>query len=141
LPGNDDLGGLSAGYVLSALGFGPVTPGAPFYVIGSPAFPRATLTLGNGSKLVVTASGAGAGRPYVVAARLNGTTLGKAWFRDADIAHGGTLELTMSSSPNKSWAAKPADAPPSISDGPGLASFGCRPLATKPAKKKPVKSH
>ena len=135
LPGNDDLGGLSAGYVLSALGFGPVTPGAPFYVIGSPAFPRAVLTLGSGAKLVVTAPGAGPGRPYVVAAKLNGAPLGQAWFRNPDIAHGGTLELQMSSSPDKSWGGAPADPPPSISDGPGLARFGCRPLVTKPARK------
>ena len=38
LPGNDDLGGLSAFHVFSSLGFGPVTPGAPLHVVGSPAF-------------------------------------------------------------------------------------------------------
>ncbi|HEX4510807.1 MAG TPA: glycoside hydrolase family 92 protein, partial [Burkholderiaceae bacterium] len=141
LPGNDDLGGLSAGYVLSALGFGPVTPGAPFYVIGSPAFPQVTLTLGNGHTLVVKAPGAGPGKPYVTSATLNGHKLQQAWFRDSDIAGGGTLTLQMSSQPNKSWGSAPADAPPSISDGPGLARFGCTPMANKPAKKKPAAKH
>jgi putative alpha-1,2-mannosidase len=141
LPGNDDLGGLSAGYVESALGFGPVTPGAPFYVIGSPAFTKTTLTLGNGHTLVVDAPGAGAGKPYVTGATLNGHKLDKAWFRDSDIAGGGTLELVMSSSPDKAWGAAAADAPPSISDGPGLARFGCAPLVTKPSKKQPSHEH
>ncbi|MFL5913176.1 MAG: GH92 family glycosyl hydrolase, partial [Gaiellaceae bacterium] len=39
IPGNDDLGGLSAGHVFTALGLGPVTAGAPFFVVGSPEFP------------------------------------------------------------------------------------------------------
>jgi predicted alpha-1,2-mannosidase len=125
LPGNDDLGGLSAGYVLSALGFSPVTPGAPFYVIGSPAFPKVTLTLGNGRKLVVEAPGAGPGKPYVTGATLDGKPLGRAWFRDSEIARGGTLVLRMSSAANQSWGA--SDVPPSVSDGPGLARFGCAP--------------
>jgi len=44
LPGNDDLGALSSWYVFDALGFGPVTPGAPFYVFGPPAFAHATIS-------------------------------------------------------------------------------------------------
>jgi putative alpha-1,2-mannosidase len=127
LPGNDDLGGLSSWHVLSALGFGPVTPGAPFYVIGSPQFTQATVHLGNGRTLVVRAPGASPLKPYVTAARLNGRSLGRAWFSHAEIADGGTLELTMSAVANKQWAASAAAAPPSASDPAGLAGFGCGP--------------
>jgi putative alpha-1,2-mannosidase len=127
LPGNDDLGGLSSWHVLSALGFGPVTPGAPFYVIGSPQFTQATIDLGAGRTLVVRAPGTSPLKPYVVAAKLNGQSLNRAWFRHSEIADGGTLELTMGAQPNKQWAASAATAPPSVSDPAGLAGFGCNP--------------
>jgi predicted alpha-1,2-mannosidase len=125
LPGNDDLGGLSSWHVLSALGFGPVTPGAPFYVIGSPQFTQATVHLGAGRTLVIRAPGASPFKPYVTAARLNGHALGRAWFTHAEIANGGTLELTMGALPNKQWGASAAAAPPSASDSAGLAGFTC----------------
>ncbi len=126
LPGNDDLGGLSAWHVLSALGFGPVTPGAPFYVIGSPQFASARIDLGSGRTLAVRAPGASPLRPYVTGARLNGQPLDRAWFSHAEIAGGGTLELTMGAQPS-GWATGPGSAPPSVSDGPGLGRFGCGP--------------
>ena len=39
LAGNEDCGQMSAWYVLSALGFYPVTPGTTIYIIGTPSFP------------------------------------------------------------------------------------------------------
>jgi putative alpha-1,2-mannosidase len=53
LPGNDDLGALSSSYVFNALGFGPVTAGAPFYVLGPPAFSRATIAPRGGRPFTV----------------------------------------------------------------------------------------
>jgi putative alpha-1,2-mannosidase len=53
LPGNDDLGALSSWYVFNSLGFGPVTPGAPFYVLGPPAFSRATIAPRGGRPFTV----------------------------------------------------------------------------------------
>jgi putative alpha-1,2-mannosidase len=53
LPGNDDLGALSSWYVFNALGFGPVTPGAPFYVLGPSAFSRATIARRGGRSFTV----------------------------------------------------------------------------------------
>lgn len=41
MPGDEDGGGMSAFIVFSQLGFYPVTPGLPIYVIGSPVFERA----------------------------------------------------------------------------------------------------
>src|SRR3954470_15623340 len=66
LPGNDDLGGVSGGDVWPMIGIGPVTPGAPFHVIGSPAFDRATVRLGNARKpLTISAPGASVINRYV----------------------------------------------------------------------------
>jgi predicted alpha-1,2-mannosidase len=124
LPGNDDLGGLSAWAAWSMLGLGPVTPGAPFEVIGSPLFERASIRLGAGRTLTIRAPGASAVRKYVTSARLNGRPLDRAWFQEARLRSGGTLELRMSATPDTAWGAPRALRPPSASDA-SLAAFGC----------------
>src|SRR3954447_25435224 len=125
LPGNDDLGGLSAWHVWSMLGIGPVTPGAPFHVIGSPAFDRAPVRLGNARKpLTISAPGASLINRYVTAARLDGRPLDRGWVEDARLRPGATLDLTMAATPDKAWCAAPAQRPPSASDSP-LSRFGC----------------
>lgn len=45
LPGNEDCGQMSAWYVWSALGLYPVTPGSPFYAIGTPLFDSTVVQL------------------------------------------------------------------------------------------------
>jgi putative alpha-1,2-mannosidase len=123
LPGNDDLGGLSAWYVFSAIGFGPVTPGAPFHVIGSPAFERVTISVPGRKKLVVDAPGASPVNRYVTGAKLGGEAIDRAWFQEADLRRGGKLELTTAAAPDMAWATE--QRPPSASDS-DLAGFGCR---------------
>jgi predicted alpha-1,2-mannosidase len=125
LPGNDDLGGLSAWHVFSAMGFGPVTPGAPFHVIGSPQFERVSIALGKKKALVVEAPGASPLNRYVVGAELGGRELDRAWLFESELLRkGGTLKLRTSATPDKAWATE--DRPPSASDAP-LSGFGCRP--------------
>ena len=53
LPGNEDCGQMSAWYVWSALGLYPVTPGSPYYAIGSPLFDTARVAIGNRSVNIV----------------------------------------------------------------------------------------
>jgi predicted alpha-1,2-mannosidase len=125
LPGNDDLGGLSGWAVWSMLGLGPVTPGAPFAVIGSPLFARATIDLGAGRRLEIRAPGASALSRYVTGARLNGAPLRRAWVEDARLRRGALLQLAMSPTPDKAWGAAPGLRPPSASDA-SLTGFGCR---------------
>jgi predicted alpha-1,2-mannosidase len=125
LPGNDDLGGLSAWHVWSALGFGPVTPGAPFYVVGAPQFERAELALPGGRAFVLEAPGASLLGKYVQSATLDGQPLDRAWFFHDAVAAGKTLRLEMGTAPNTAWG---TDAPPpSVSDTP-LSGFGCSAL-------------
>jgi predicted alpha-1,2-mannosidase len=125
LPGNDDLGGLSAWYVWTALGFGPFTPGAPLYMVGSPMFEHATIALGKG-RFTVEAPGASLAGKYVQSAALDGRPLTRAWFGDDAVRKHGVLHLEMGPVPNTAWAANRADAPPSASDAP-LSAFGCQP--------------
>jgi predicted alpha-1,2-mannosidase len=126
LPGNDDLGSLSAWHVLSAIGFGPPTPGAPFWVVGSPQFERARIRLGEhdgAGTFTVEAPGASLAAKYVRTAALDGAPLDRAWFADAAIHPGGTLRLEMAATPNKSWGSGPGQRPPSQKTT--LAGFGC----------------
>lgn len=124
LPGNDDLGGLSAWYLWTALGFGPFAPGAPLHMVGSPVFERATIRLPGGGRFTVEAPGASPAGKYVQSAELNGEALERAWFGADAVRRGGVLRLEMGPLPNTAWASDAADVPPSVSTAP-LSAFGC----------------
>lgn len=113
IPGDEDGGGLSAFVVFSMLGFYPATTGIPTYDIGSPIFTKATIHLENGKDLVINADHASRENKYVQSIRLNGRTLNQVWFRHADIAGGGTLDIDMGNTPNKSLGSEPSTFPPS----------------------------
>ena len=112
IPGDEDGGGMSAFVVFSMLGFYPVTPGIPVYDIGSPVFTRATIHLNNGKDFSITAPDSSRDNKYVQSIRLNGQPLNQVWFRHADIAQGGTLELIMGNTPNTKLGSDPSTFPP-----------------------------
>jgi putative alpha-1,2-mannosidase len=116
IPGDEDGGGMSAFVVFSMMGFYPVTPGVPTYDIGSPVFEKVTIHLKNGHELSVTARNNSHNNKYVQSVRLNGHTLDQVWFRHADIANGGTLELTMGDTPNTSLGSAASSLPPASMD-------------------------
>jgi predicted alpha-1,2-mannosidase len=116
IPGDEDGGGMSAFVVFSMLGFYPVTPGIPAYDVGSPVFDKATIHLKNGKDFVIVARNNSHENKYVQSILLNGRPLGQVWFRHADIANGGTLELTMGDAPNLRLGADPATFPPDSLD-------------------------
>jgi predicted alpha-1,2-mannosidase len=125
LPGNDDLGSLSAWQMFSVMGFGPVTPGAPLFVVGSPVFTKVSLRLGTGAgapRFVVEAPASSAVNKYVQSATLNGKPLTASWFKAASVRPGGVLRLNLGPLPNKAYGAAAADRPPSGAD---LNKFGC----------------
>jgi predicted alpha-1,2-mannosidase len=111
LCGDEDNGQTSAWYVFSALGFYPVTPGEPYYVIGSPLFERATIKLPSGKTFAIEAENNSAENVYIQSAELNGKPLERAWLTHAEIADGGTLKFEMGPQPNTNWAS--AELPPS----------------------------
>ncbi|UWZ86092.1 GH92 family glycosyl hydrolase [Occallatibacter riparius] len=112
IPGDEDGGGMSAFVVFSMLGFYPVTPGIPTYDVGSPVFQKATIHLKNGKDFVIVARNASRDNKYVQEIRLNGRELNQVWFRHADIADGGTLEVTMGNTPNLKLGSDPKTFPP-----------------------------
>jgi predicted alpha-1,2-mannosidase len=100
LPGNDDAGQMSAWYVLSAMGFYPITPGVPRYSIGTPRFEDLALHLPSGKTLRILAPGAEHGRFYVRSVRLNGVVLHRTWLLHSEILAGGRLSFEMSDLPS-----------------------------------------
>ncbi|MGH7730782.1 MAG: GH92 family glycosyl hydrolase [Candidatus Eiseniibacteriota bacterium] len=117
LVGNEDCGQMSAWYVLSALGFYPVTPGQDEYVIGTPIFPRATLHLPSGRSFTIAADLPAAHRPYIQSARLNGRPLERSVLRHWEILAGGTLDFRMGAEPNPAWGVGPGRQPRSRIEG------------------------
>jgi predicted alpha-1,2-mannosidase len=111
--GNDDLGGLSAWYVWSALGLYPVTPGTADLALGSPVFPRSVIALPSGRALNILGAGAATGAPYVQLATWNRHPWDRAYAPEAALTTGGTFRFTLSTSPTSDWAAEPGAAPPS----------------------------
>jgi predicted alpha-1,2-mannosidase len=126
LPGNDDLGTLSAWFVWSAIGLFPAIPGAPVYLVGSPLFERTEIRLPGGRRLVVEAPGASLLGRYVQRGSLGGRPLDRAWLTQREWEAAGTLRLEMGPAPNRRWAARPEARPPSASTHP-LGAFGCGP--------------
>lgn len=116
-PGMDDQGATSSWYVLSAMGFYPVDPSSPTYILGSPIFDQVKLRMGNGKTLEIVARNNSARNLYIQSATLNGKPWNKPWFSHADIADGATLVLTMGPEPNNAWGSAAGDAPPSMSPG------------------------
>ncbi|MEV7323917.1 lectin [Streptomyces sp. NPDC093970] len=111
--GNDDLGAMSAWYVWSALGMFPETPGTADLALGSPLFTQAVVTLPSGRTLTVNGNGAADNAPYVQSAAWNGTAWNNAYAPTSAITAGGTLDFTLGTSANTSWATAASAAPPS----------------------------
>ncbi|MFE2889198.1 lectin [Streptomyces sp. NPDC059272] len=111
--GNDDLGAMSAWYVWSALGMFPETPGTADLALGSPAFTQAVITLPSGKTLTINGNGAADNAPYVQSATWNGSAWNNAYAPTSAITAGGTLNYTLGTSANTSWATAASAAPPS----------------------------
>lgn len=110
LSGNEDVGQMSAWYILSSVGLYQVDPVGGRFVIGSPLFDKATVNVGGGKTFTVVAKNNSDKNIYVQSARLNGKTLKNSYVDFNDIRRGGTLELVMGPKPSK-WATAAAYRP------------------------------
>ncbi len=112
--GDEDGGGISSFYVFSAMGFYPVTPGSPYYNIGSPIFSNIEMDLGEGNYFSIESKNCSKQNKYIQSAQLNGKKLNNPYFSHDDIANGGNLILEMGPRPNYEWG-KNSDGPYSMS--------------------------
>ncbi len=118
MTGNDDLGEMSAWYVMSSLGVYPTMSGSNQFVLSTPQFPTATVKIGafgsrQGGTLQVTAPGVTDAKRYVQTVKVNGAATTHGWMTWDDLRQGGTLAYTVGSSPS-AWATGAGDAPPSL---------------------------
>lgn len=114
-PGDEDQGGMSSWYVLSALGIYSVCPGTDEYVLGSPKFRKATITMEDGKKFVIEAKGNSKDNVYIQNATLNGKIHTRNYIHYSDIVNGGVLELQMGNQPEKTRGTAKEDRPFSLS--------------------------
>ena len=114
-PGDEDQGGMSSWYVLSALGIYSVCPGTDEYVLGSPKFRKATITMEDGKKFVIEAKGNSKDNVYIQNATLNGKRYTRNYIHYSDIVNGGVLELQMGNQPEKTRGTAKEDRPFSLS--------------------------
>ena len=107
LVGNEDVGQMSAWYVLAASGLHPVCPGDTRQEITSPVFSKVVMKLdpkyARGKTFTVLADNNSATNIYIQSAKLNGRPYKKCNIDYKDIAAGGVLELAMGNTPNKNW--------------------------------------
>ena len=99
--GDEDNGQTSAWYVFTALGFYPVCPGASEYVLGSPLFPKATLSLPGEKTFTKHAEGVSDANCYIRSAVLNGQEFTNNYLKHSELTGGGEFRLVMDSIPNK----------------------------------------
>ncbi|PTT01072.1 glycoside hydrolase family 92 protein [Pedobacter sp. HMWF019] len=107
LVGNDDVGQMSAWYVLAATGIAQICPGDNRYEISSPVFDQVQIKLSAGSGpakfFTISALKNSPEHVYIQSAKLNGKPYNKSYLNYADINSGAVLELVMGNTPNKTW--------------------------------------
>jgi predicted alpha-1,2-mannosidase len=113
MPGDEDGGGMSSFVVFSMMGFYPVTPGVPIYDLASPVFDRVAIRLHNGKTFTIVCPNNSARNKYIQSVKLDGQPRSKLWINHANLVNGGSLELQMGDTPNKTLGTSPADLPPS----------------------------
>ena len=109
LSGNDDAGQMSAWQAFGMMGFYPVCPGTPIYILGTPAFDRIRL-----GRFELEAAGASDENIYIQSATWNGQPYDRAYITHDMISGGGRLVLTMGPRPNKQWGCGPSALPPAV---------------------------
>nr|WP_291870204.1 GH92 family glycosyl hydrolase [Maribacter sp.] len=112
--GDEDNGQTSAWYVFSALGFYPVTPGAPQYVLGSPLFDKVTMSLQNGNTFTIETDNNKDDNHYIQSLKLNDTNYNNTWLDYNDIQKGGRLLFEMNGTPNKKFGVSTSSRPFSL---------------------------
>lgn len=103
--GNEDVGQMSAWYLMSALGFYQISPTDPTYSIGRPIFDKATVDIGSGT-FTVTAENNGPDNMYVKEVTINGKPLDVYnTFQHSEFKAGGELHFVMTADKSEAMQA------------------------------------
>lgn len=105
IKGNEDVGQMSAWYILSSMGFHPVCPGDNTYQLGSPLYEKVTIKLDpkyyKGESFSILAKNNSVENIYVQKVLLNGKLLDRSYITHDEITSGGELVFQMGDKPNK----------------------------------------
>ncbi len=101
LCGNEDVGQMSAWYILSAMGLYQVAPCGGVYILGSPIVESATLELGDNKTFTIRSHGNSDDAIYVKSVKLNGKDYPYSYINYSDIVAGGELDFYMTKTPSK----------------------------------------
>jgi len=97
--GDEDTGSMAAWFIFSALGFYPVCPGRPSYVLGAPLFNRAVITMDNGKQTTIEARNNSSENFYAQSVSVNGATVNGVEVSHQTIVEGAKLVFNMTSKP------------------------------------------
>lgn len=103
LPGNEDCGQMSAWYVMSAMGFYPVTPGSNQYIIGAPIFESVRIAFPDNAFFTIRSDKRSASTPYIQELLVNRERWDSPYLPQHFIAPGSDMEFKMGSTPNKAF--------------------------------------
>ena len=103
LSGNEDVGQMSAWYILSSLGFYEAEPASGKYCFGVPSFQKAEISLPEGRSFTITAENLSAENRYIQSIKLNGKDLKQSYIDYKDIMAGGRLVFQMGPDPKLWW--------------------------------------
>ena len=81
----------------------PSAPASDYYVIGSPAIPKAVVHLSNGKTLTMVAQDLSDKNIYVQSLTVNGKAWASPFLPYREIKDGGELVFVMGPEPNKQW--------------------------------------
>ena len=105
LCGNEDVGQMSAWYILTAMGFHPICPGSNRYELTSPVFHKVTVTLDGryykGKTFTIIARNNSPENVYIQSVSLNGKALDRLWITHEEITNGGVLEFVLGKTPKR----------------------------------------
>ncbi len=122
LPGNDDLGTMSAWYVWCAMGLYPQNPAARYLDVGAPLFSSVTLRSPNGPTIAITAPQS-LEAPYIASVRVDGRASNNAWV-SLPMRGRLRLDIAVGANSNEQWGSSLNSAPP---------SYAMTPLSFPPA--------
>ncbi len=100
LSGNEDVGQMSAWYVMSAMGIYQVAPAGGVYIFGSPLMDKISIQVGGNKVFTIVANNNSSANRYIQSVRLNAKAYSKSYILHKDIVAGGLLEFEMGSSPS-----------------------------------------
>ncbi|NLR93504.1 GH92 family glycosyl hydrolase [Flammeovirga agarivorans] len=98
--GNEDCGQMSAWFIMSSMGFYPMSPGETTYTVGRPLFDEVEVKLENGNTFEIVAHNNSYSNKYIDKVLLDGVQLNEPFIDHKDILSGKKLEFFMTSEPN-----------------------------------------